>query len=113
MAQPGKAVSDRLQHVRRAIAVLEFGSVDHREEHQAERIGDDVALASLDLLARCPAGDRIAIGRRRPRNAQPLGGFHRLKSITPAVGVPRAPPLRVLMTSRWLIVCHRPASRQA
>lgn len=57
MAQPGKAVPDGLEEIVRTVSVLDVGGMNQHEQHQAERVSDDMALASLDLLARCTAGD--------------------------------------------------------
>ena len=63
-------MADRLQHPRRAVTVHDIGRVDHREKHQAERIGDDVVVASLGHLARVEAA-----------NPAILGGFHGLRVV--------------------------------
>ena len=52
VAQPGEAMADRLQEVRRAVPILDVGAVDDHVEHQAEGVGQDVALTAHDLLAR-------------------------------------------------------------
>src|SRR3546814_3059960 len=52
MAQPWKAVDDFTQDQRRAVAVLNVGGMDHRMYQIALGVGEDVALAALDLLAR-------------------------------------------------------------
>ena len=44
------AAADR-EHRRRAVAVLNGGRMHDCDQHQPERVGHDVALASLDLLA--------------------------------------------------------------
>ena len=41
---PGDAVEDQ----RRAVAILHAGGMDLDAQHQAERVGDEVALAALD-----------------------------------------------------------------
>jgi hypothetical protein len=45
------------------IAILHIGRVDNHAQQEAERIDEDVALASLDLLARIEA---LRIKRRAP-----------------------------------------------
>src|SRR3546814_20862039 len=52
MAQPREATDDLGQHQRRAIAILDIGSMDHGMDQIAIGVGQDVALASLDLLPR-------------------------------------------------------------
>jgi len=45
------------------VAILHVGGVDDHAQQEAERIDEDVALASLDLLARIEA---LRIKRRAP-----------------------------------------------
>jgi len=49
MAQPWMAEPDRPEQVRSAGAILNIGPVDLYEDQEAERVGDDVALAPFDL----------------------------------------------------------------
>jgi len=51
VAQPGKSADDPGEHQRRSVAVLDVGGVDHGVDQISLGIGEDVALASLDLLA--------------------------------------------------------------
>jgi len=51
VAQPGEAMADGPEDAGRTVAVLHAGRMDDRKQQQAERIGHDMALASLDLLA--------------------------------------------------------------
>lgn len=51
VAQPGEALDDCGEHQRCAIAVLDVGGVDYGVNEIAVGGGEDVALASLDLLA--------------------------------------------------------------
>lgn len=51
MAQPRKAAADRLGNRGSAIAILYIGSVNEHEDQKSKRIGDNVALTALDLLA--------------------------------------------------------------
>ena len=67
VAQPGEAMADGPEDVRGAVAILDPGGMDDGEQQQAQRIGHDVALAPLDLLARIEA-----------RNPAALGGFDAL-----------------------------------
>ena len=45
----------RVEHQRRAVAILDVGRVDDDVEHQAERVDKNVPLAARDLLARIVA----------------------------------------------------------
>ena len=58
---------DGPQHIRRAVAVLNVGGVDHGEQQQAKGVGDDVALAAPDLFPGVIA-----------RNTATFRGFHAL-----------------------------------
>ena len=60
-------MADRLEHIRRAVPVLDIGAINQRANQQAKDIGHDVALAPLDLLARV-----IAV------NTAAFRGFHAL-----------------------------------
>jgi hypothetical protein len=51
MAQPREALDDLGQHQRRAVAVLNVDSVDYAMDQIAIGVGQDVALAAVDLLA--------------------------------------------------------------
>ncbi len=62
MAQPGKAVADGLQQLGRAVAVLDIGAMDDQCDQKAQGVGDDMALAALDLLAGVKATDSAAFG---------------------------------------------------
>ena len=59
----GKQTARRPQHLAGTIAILHVGGVDDHTQQEAERIDEDVALASLDLLARIEA---LRIKRRAP-----------------------------------------------
>src|SRR6202043_1866281 len=67
MAQPGIARTDRSKDARGAIAILNAGFVHHDPDQIALGVGDDVALAALDLLS-CVIAPRATAFR----------GFHRL-----------------------------------
>src|ERR1700704_1172900 len=67
MAQPGIARADRSKDARGAIAILNAGFVHDEPDQIALGVGDDVALAALDLLA-CVKAPWTAAFR----------GFHRL-----------------------------------
>ncbi len=75
VAQPGKGGADRAQQRHRAVAVLDVRRVHGGRDQQPIGIGQDVALAALDLLAGIvaarPAGlgglDRLAVDHPRRR----------------------------------------------
>ena len=50
MAQHGIARGDSLQHIRRAVTILNPGAMDLEPYAQSSRIGTNVALAALDLF---------------------------------------------------------------
>lgn len=52
MAQPREAPDDFRPTQRRAVTVLNVGGVDHGVDQIAFGVGEDMALAALDLLAR-------------------------------------------------------------
>jgi hypothetical protein len=54
------------EHGQAAVAVLDVGGMDARAQQQTERVDQDVALASLDLLARVVAR---RVGARPPFSA--------------------------------------------
>ena len=62
MAQPGETVADGFQDIGRTVTVLDISGMAKHEQHQTERIGDDVALAALDLLAGVVARNPAAFG---------------------------------------------------
>ena len=51
MPQPWETVADARQHIGRAVAILDVGSVNDGTNQKALGIGQDMALASLDFLA--------------------------------------------------------------
>lgn len=82
MAQPREATDDLREHQRRTVAVLDIGGVDHGVDQVALGVGQDMALAALDLLTRIitpgPAGFRgsdalASLPRRRPGITPALG----------------------------------------
>lgn len=73
VAQPRPTLQDRLQNGRRAVAILDAGTVDDEADHQPGGVGNDVALAAIDLLARVKPPDSAAFRR-----------LHRLASLVAA-----------------------------
>jgi hypothetical protein len=61
VVQPREATHDSC-HERRTVTVLDIGAVDGRVEEIAAGIGEDVALASFDLLANVIAANDAAFG---------------------------------------------------
>ena len=45
-------MSDAGENIGCAVAILDIGSVNDGSDEQALRVGDDMALSTLDLLAR-------------------------------------------------------------
>src|SRR5690348_10622106 len=81
VAQPGEEVADRSQHADRAVPILDVGAVHLGADQQPGGVGDDVALAPVDL-----AGVPGVAALPRPRT-----------------GSPRGPPLSVVLTD-WLSI---------
>ena len=52
MPEPWEAVADSVKHIGRTVTILDFSGVDQGVDQIALGVGEDVALASLDLLAR-------------------------------------------------------------
>src|SRR4029077_231514 len=52
MAQPWEEIADRSQQVGRTVSILDVGTVYLRANQMTVGIGNDVALAPVDLLAR-------------------------------------------------------------
>ena len=50
VAQPWKPVADGLEQRRGSVAILHIGRMNKDEEHEAQRVSDDVALAPVDLF---------------------------------------------------------------
>ena len=65
VAQPGQQATDRDQQRRGAVAVLDVGGVDLRRHQMALGVGQDVALAPLDLLAGVEAARAGDVGAAR------------------------------------------------
>lgn len=67
MPKPWKAIARLGENGWRAVAVLNVGGVDDRRDNEAERVGEDMTLPPLDLLAPVITANAAAFGR-----------FHRL-----------------------------------
>src|SRR3954465_4521375 len=63
MPQPWKPVADGLEQRRGSVAILHIGRMNKDEEHDAQRVSDDVALAPVDLFASVVARKTSAFGR--------------------------------------------------
>jgi hypothetical protein len=69
MTQPGKGMADCLEDAGSAITILDVGRMDVGTNEEAAGVGEDVALASLDLFVRIITGnstifrgfDRLAV----------------------------------------------------
>ena len=66
-AQPGKGAAHACQQAWRAITILHIRRVDDHPDRQADRVGEDMALAALDHL----------FGRPRVRLRRPEGRLRR------------------------------------
>jgi hypothetical protein len=100
-AQGRIGVAAALDEVRRAVTVVDVGGMDLCVEQVAGRVGRDVALASLDPLARI-----IAAWPAR------FGGLHRLTVDDAAPGsASRLCATRIPATSTALIASSRPLLR--
>ena len=100
MPQPRIAISNGLYEIDSPVTILNGGAVDDDEQHAAQRVGDDMALAARNLLARVIA-----------TNATAFGGFDRLAVDHTGTGRRLFTGLR--STRRWLIDSHGPLSRQS
>ena len=96
VARPRIGYRRRGEQTRRPGAVPNVGLMHHDRDRQATRIGDDMALAALDLLARVIAASV---------------GFTDRLSMTPAVGSPLRPTgSRAAPTSALSTGSSRPLS---
>ena len=59
----GKRAPRRAQQIAGTVAILDVGGMDGDAQQEAERVDEDVALATRDLLARIEA---LRIERRAP-----------------------------------------------
>ena len=51
MTQPGETVANGLYEIACAVAILNVGCMNDHEQHQSDRVGNDVTFAALDLLS--------------------------------------------------------------
>ena len=64
VAQPREAVTDAGEHIgRAAVAILNIGGVNDGPDEQSLRVGEDMTLAALDLLAGVEASRTAAFRR--------------------------------------------------
>ena len=63
MAEPGIEHGGGFQHVGGTVAVLDIGCMDHGIDQEAIGIGQDMAFASLDLLAGVVTARAAGLGR--------------------------------------------------
>ena len=82
MPQPGKVKAHCLEHIGRPVTVLNVSGVHQNEDQKSAGVGEKVALAAPDLLARVPR-----VWLRQPED--------RLR--------PKPPPLSVVLTL-WLSI---------
>ena len=103
VAQPWEALVYSLEHIDGAVPVLNVGSMHENEDQEATGVGQDVALAPLDLFARVIAA-----------NPTLLVALTDWLSMIPAQGEASRPSIsRRLITSVMLIASNRPAPRHA
>src|SRR3954453_23247604 len=103
VAQPWKPVADGLEQRRCSVAILHIGRMNKDEEHDVQRVSDDVALPAVDLFASVVSRRTSAFGRLHALavdDARCRTGLAAFQS-------------RALMTSSWLMVSHKRLSRQA
>ena len=82
--QPWEAKAHHFQQIDGLVAVLDVGGVDQDEHQKAAGVGEDMALAALDLLAGIIT-----------TNSAAFGGFNTLAVDHPRRwGAPRAPRSR-------------------
>ena len=78
--QPWEAKAHHFQQIDGLVAVLDVGGVDQDEHQKAAGVGEDMALAALDLLAGIIT-----------TNSAAFGGFDTLAVDHPGAGVRLAP----------------------
>ena len=103
MAQHGIARGDSLQHIQRAVTILNPGALDLEPYEQFGRIGTNVALAALDLFSGVISS-----------NPATFCGFYTLTIDDPGcgMGVSALSKGAVLSNSRF-ISSSKPSLRQA
>jgi len=89
MTQPRESLADGFQHIGRTIPIPDVGAVNQKTDQRTKGIGDDMALAPLDLFTRLIAANTAA-----------FSGFHTLAVDNPVLGLASRPSnSRVSMTS--------------
>ena len=83
VSQPGPAGPDGAQDRWRSVAILNAGRVNHEPDQQAERVGDDVPLATLDPLAGVEATNPAALGGFCALTIDDAGARARLAALQP------------------------------
>ena len=78
VAQPGKAVADRRQHIGGAVAVPHIGGMDDGADQKIFGIGEDMARAPLDLLTGGKPGRTAGLRRLHTLAVDHAGGGRRL-----------------------------------
>lgn len=81
-------MADRLQQSRNSVAILHNGPMNKNEEHQLERVGDDMTLAAFDLPACIVTGQPSAFAR-----------FHNHRNRTKIPILSMAVPFGVLLSN--------------
>ena len=103
MAQPEKQLVHGLDDKLGTITILDISGVHLGTDQQTARIGNDVALAALDLL-----------GRVVPSRPTALGRLDRLGVDDPADGLASRPAAsRACSSNSKLIFSNTPPSRQS
>lgn len=96
-------MANGVQHSDGAVPILDIGAVDDEPDQEAERVGQDVPLAALDLLAGVEAADAAAFGGLDALAVDYAGARAGL----------RPSSSRAAVTRWWLIVFRSPRSRQS
>ena len=94
LLQPGETPSDARADQPQAVAVLDVGGMHDQPQRQAQRVGEQVALAAVDLLAGI-----------EPTRAAGFGGLDAWLSMIPAVGDASWPACSRAAMSRvaWIV----------
>ena len=82
----GRGAADCLEHLRHPIPIMDVGAMNDPPKQETRRVGDDVALSFLDLLAGIEAGTPLLSAVLTDR-----------KAITPALGL-ALPPFQIAIS---------------